>query len=86
MEELLARVSSRELSEWRAYDTLEPIGERRGDYRAALVASTMANLWRGKNTRAAEIRDFLLEFGQEDEPEMDASGTLAYWQMLTGAR
>lgn len=43
--ELLARTSSRELSEWMAYEKLTgPLDSRlRGDISAAIVASTVAN-------------------------------------------
>ncbi len=41
--ELLGRVSSRELSEWIAYYSLEPWGEAESEYRAALVTSMIAN-------------------------------------------
>jgi len=41
--ELLESVSSRELSEWMAYYSLEPWGEVQSEYRAALVTSMIAN-------------------------------------------
>ena len=41
--ELLQRISSTELSEWVAFDQIEPIGEVRGDVRAGIIASTYAS-------------------------------------------
>ena len=41
--ELENRLSAQELSEWMAYFSIEPFGEARADYRAGLVASTIAN-------------------------------------------
>lgn len=43
MRELLARVDSRELTEWAAYFSLEPWGTEVEDWRAGLIASTIAN-------------------------------------------
>lgn len=36
-------MSSRELSEWMAFSSLEPFGEIREDYRAGLLCATIAN-------------------------------------------
>jgi len=47
----------------------EPVLEpgRRGDYQAALIASTMAEIHRDekKRSRPFELEDFLLEYGAE---------------------
>ena len=43
MAELLATVSSIELSEWMEFDRLEPFGDGRADLRAGIIASTVAN-------------------------------------------
>lgn len=39
-----------------------PAGARRGDYQAALVAATVANVFRSKGSRALKPEDFLLRF------------------------
>jgi len=57
--EMLARMSSRELSEWQAYDRLEPVGEWRGDWRAAMLASTFVNMWRSRDDEPARPDDFM---------------------------
>jgi hypothetical protein len=62
---LLAEVDSRELSEWMAYDSLDPIGDERGDYQAGVVAATLANVWRGKGQKACAPGDFVPRFGAE---------------------
>lgn len=41
----MAHISSRELSEWQAFASLEPFGERRGDLQAAIIAAAVVNLW-----------------------------------------
>lgn len=60
--ELLSRISSRELTEWRAYYGLEPFGEDRADLRAGIVASTMANVFRKSGTKPYKAQDFMPRF------------------------
>ena len=67
--ELLARVDSRELAEWRAYERIEPFGEKRADARAGMVASVMANAWKGKDQKAFTPEDFMPEY---DKPQQAA--------------
>lgn len=43
MAELLDTVESAELTEWIAFDRIDPFGESRADLRAGIVASTMVN-------------------------------------------
>jgi len=71
--ELLARISSRELSEWMAYERLEPFGERRADLRSAIVASTVANTARDekKRNRPFKPEEFMPEFKREEEEEIE---------------
>lgn len=61
----------RMLYEWMAYARRSPFNGRRGDYQAALVAATVANVHRGKNQAAYTVEKFLLEFGQ---PRRQKSG------------
>ena len=78
----LARISSRELSEWMAYYSLEPFGAVRGDLQAAIVASTVANS-AGANTKPA---DFIPDFEPAAEPEEPAwIQQLAFIQALNTA-
>jgi len=84
--ELLARVDSRELAEWRAYERLEPFGEWRADYRAAIVASVMANAFRGKESRAFTPEDFMPKFGEpKREPDWKAGRAIFDAMMKRGA-
>lgn len=41
--QLLANLDSAELTEWRAFDRIEPMGEYRADLRAGIVSATVAN-------------------------------------------
>ena len=63
--ELQARMSSREFSEWIAFQSREPLGERRNDLNSGMVAQIIANANRGKKQRAFKLKDFLPEFWKE---------------------
>ena len=75
------RIGSREFQEWRAYSLLEPFGPPADYWRAALVASTMYNMWRGKKGKAMSITDFMPDTDPgpkgktqaQHEAEMDAA-------------
>ena len=41
---LLEELTSNQISEWEAYDSLDPIGTFRADFRMAKLAATMTNL------------------------------------------
>ena len=72
--ELLARIDSRELSEWMAYYELNPFGSVRDDLQAGIVASTVANVNRGKNDKSFTPSDFMpyMEKPQQSEGDMQA--------------
>ena len=50
--ELLDRMDAREYLRWQLYEEYDPFGNERGDLQAALVASTVANQWRGEKDKA----------------------------------
>lgn len=65
-------VSAPELSEWIAYDHIEPFGERRADLRAGIVAAVTANAFRGKDSKPFQASDFMPDFDkklQQQTPE-----------------
>ena len=72
--ELLARIDSRELSEWMAYYELNPFGSVRDDLQAGIIASTIANVNRGKNDKSFAPSDFMpyMEKPQQSEGDMQA--------------
>lgn len=45
-----------------AYAQVEPFGPEREDLRFALICTTMANAWRGKDARPFKLQDFVLDF------------------------
>lgn len=56
-----------------AYERLDgPLGPVRGDYRAAMIATVIANVNRGKNSSPLSVQDFLPTWGagkQQQSPE-----------------
>lgn len=58
-------MSSRELTEWMAFFSLEPWGTEVEDWRAGLIASTVANSYRDPKRRRKpyEPSDFMPRYG-----------------------
>lgn len=64
------QVDSAEFVAWQAYSLLEPFGEERADLRAGIVAATLANVNRGRQTPPYRPRDFMPTFRPRPrEPE-----------------
>lgn len=55
-------VDSAEFVAWQAYSLLDPFGAERADWRAGMVAATIANVNRGRTTRPYHPRDFMPSF------------------------
>lgn len=64
---LLARLSSRQISEWMAYYTLDPFGEERADLRMGMLMALIANVNRDpqKRKEAYTAEEFMPKFGEE---------------------
>lgn len=63
-------MSSLEFSEWIAYSRLQPFGESRMDYRFAMLAALVANLWTDSKKRRWTTEDFMPDFEKAlDEQE-----------------
>ena len=62
---MLRSIDSDELTDWIAYDQMDPIGETRADIRTGLVCSTFANVMGGGSTTPS---DFML-FQKKPAPE-----------------
>ncbi len=77
---LLSSISSRQLTEWMAYDQLEPFGERRADLRMAILASLIANANRDPDKRREPFSpaDFMPRF--ESEPQAQPDVPRQTWQ------
>ena len=61
-------ISSPEFTEWQVFNERNPIGQEREDWLFAMLAAVLANVWRGKNQRAAKVTDFLPKWGEERKP------------------
>ena len=68
MRELLETVSAEELTLWRAFDLAEPIGDQRMDYGFGVVASTIANVHRPKNSEPYKPSDFMPLLPKQEKP------------------
>jgi hypothetical protein len=62
----LDQLTSKQLSEWEAYDRLDPIGTWRDDFRMSFMASLLTNLTIKVNGRKGaaltNVKDFLLDW------------------------
>jgi anthranilate phosphoribosyltransferase len=66
-EEMLARMSSAELTEWMAFAQLEPFGSEADLIGHAITASTVANRHRNKGEKAHEIKEFIPTFRKKKQ-------------------
>lgn len=66
--ELLSRMTSRDVAEWKAYFSIEPFGEERADLRMGILASLIANVNRDKKRKSEPFvpADFMPGFGDEE--------------------
>jgi hypothetical protein len=78
---LLGEMDSREISEWMAYESVEPFGPWRDDVRAGVVAATVANVNRAKGAKPYMPTDFVLEFAPRKKVDEQAQVMAMYGQM-----
>ena len=86
--EMLARMTSAELTEWLAFFELEPFGPERGDLQAGIVASVIANVNRDPKKRKKEYtpQDFMPVFGGGRGKEKKTPDELRRkWEMVVAA-
>ena len=77
-------MSSREVSEWRAYEDIEPFGERRADYRAASICHTLYMMNGGKSDLTLE--DFLLSRPEPQKPHGVGDDDVLAFARMMGAK
>lgn len=83
--QLLASLDSAELTEWMAFDRMEPIGEFRADLRAGIIASTVAN-YGGRDIREArKPSDFMPLLERPEEKPMLLADPNAQAELILGA-
>jgi len=66
--QLLANITSYELSEWMAFYSIEPFGEVRADRRAAMIACYVAASAGAKDVK---LEDFMLNFDPPKQMSAD---------------
>ena len=78
VEDLLSRISSRELAEWMAYEQVEGrLGPGRADIHAGIIAATVANANRAKG-RAARPQDFIPRWDRRRVQSVEEQVKVAY--------
>ena len=61
---MLGEMTEMQFQRWIAYSIIEPFGEERADLRSAIIACTMANMWRGQKQRPFKVDDFMPKLGE----------------------
>ena len=79
VKECQERVDGKEFAYWMAYNTLDPIGNDRADYHAALVAHTVAS---ANSKKKLKFNDFVLKFGEEKKIT-DPAQILKYFKSIS---
>lgn len=64
--------------------SLDPPLPVRGDFQSALVASTLANVFRGKGQKAIELEEFLLDFERGPRERNDPDNWRKVKQQIVG--
>jgi hypothetical protein len=62
--ELLARISSAELTEWMAFAQLEPFHTETQYLGPAITTAMIANVNRKKGSKASKVEDFIPDFSR----------------------
>lgn len=84
LKELVEGMSAAEFDMWVAYNRRSPLGPKRGDLQAGIIAATIANYagrMRGKDAPAATPLDFM-PLEQRPEPVEEDSDPLAFFRGL----
>lgn len=81
---MLGELSFKQLLEWEAFDELHPIGEKRGDWQAASICRVMMDIAAAQCGSKKRFRnaDFLLEFKDEPESELESQPKSQTWQEM----
>ena len=71
---LLDQLTSYQISEWEAFNFIDPIGDERSDLQMAILATTIFNLavdiHAKKGTKHREITDYLPKWGGDEDEEV----------------
>tara|TARA_R110000824_G_scaffold190864_2_gene372429 strand:+ start:645 stop:950 length:306 start_codon:yes stop_codon:yes gene_type:complete len=84
--DLLNTIDSKELTEWVAFDSIEPIGAIRTDLVGGIISSTIANCHRGKNQSPFSPTDFMpLHESKKENCTEEIGAKLAALSLMTKA-
>lgn len=86
--ELESRMSNRELHEWAEFSGLYPFMPERMDFVGGVVASTIANVHRGRGQKAFSPDDFIADYSRKskiDDPELMGAAFAAFAAMHNAA-
>lgn len=75
--DLSKRLSYEEFLEWIAYDSIEPFGDARADFRNAILCKTLVSLW---SSTKSEYADFIPKF--YIDPEQQAKRLKAEFELI----
>lgn len=78
-------MTSAEYAEWLAYDRLEPMTEERADWRAGMIAATLANVYREKGAEPLKPDDFMPKWGGSEPERPSAEEVFAKLQRWADA-
>lgn len=81
--EMLGRMSSAELAEWRAFYGIEPWGDERADLRMGILASLYANSKRRRASKRLKPIDFMPFSDAQREQMTDPEEQKRYLRGLT---
>ena len=79
-----AEITPQEFKYWVAYDRLDPYGRDRVDLNSGIIAATIANVNRGKNSKAFVAGDFMPNF-EKSETRQTPKKMFALMKMFTAA-
>lgn len=68
----MRRLPAKQFRLWEMYDEIEPLSDRRDDYRIASVVQMLYNINRGPKQKALPLKEFLLKF-EGEEPKKSQS-------------
>lgn len=70
---------------WEHYASLDPFDETRADYRAASIATMIANVNRSKDQKSYKLEDFLLKFGEQTKKKQTPEDQLLIARLFAAA-
>ncbi len=85
-EELGEKLSAYELAEWRAYYDLEPFGDVRADYRTGLLASLVANMFKGKGEKLITPIELMLHQDAKVDDEQPPDNRESQQEMINALK